>query len=128
MAKRLYGIRGAVCCENTETSILNAVEDVCWHILQNNSLTAQDIVSIQFTITADLDELNPAAALRKSKCGEIVKDTALFCSAEPFVKGSLSHVVRLLVTAYMEDGAKPVHCYTGGAEVLRPDFASAKHS
>ena len=126
MSKRLYGIRGAVCCGNTEQEILDGVEQMCWNVLQDNKLEAQDIVSIQFTVTQDLDALNPAAALRKSKCAEIVKNCALFCSAEPYIKNSLTHVIRLLITAYMEEGSSPVHCYTGGAQVLRPDFASRK--
>lgn len=126
MTKRLYGIRGAVCCGNTEQEILDGVEKMCWSVLQDNNLTAEDIVSIQFTVTSDLDALNPAAALRRSKCGQIVKNCALFCSAEPYIKGSLKQVVRLLITAYMPENSNPVHCYTGGAEVLRPDFVTKK--
>ena len=79
-------------------------------------------------MTGDLDALNPAAALRRSACGDLVKAAALFCSAEAPVQGGLPRTIRLLVTAYMEEGIQPVHVYTGGAEVLRPDFVKARSS
>ncbi|AEE16793.1 chorismate mutase [Treponema brennaborense DSM 12168] len=124
MDKRLFGIRGAVCCENSEIEIERAVSSLCAAVFAENKLTEDDFVSIQFTVTPDLDALNPAAALRRGPCGALVRRAALFCSAEPVVAGSLPRVVRLLVTAYMDADRMPVHVYTGGAEVLRPDFVS----
>ena len=120
--KRLYGIRGAVCCENSEQDIKFAVENMCSAIFENNKILAEDIVSIQFTMTNDLDAMNPAAALRKSACGNIASSAALFCSVEPPVKGSLPKTIRVLITAYMDNNSKPIHSYSGGAEILRPDF------
>ena len=73
-------------------------------------------------MTGDLDAFNPAAALRKSSLGHLVQQAALFCSAEAPVVDSLPRTIRVLVTVYMEEGSIPHHCYTGGAEVLRPDF------
>lgn len=130
MARRLYGIRGAVCCENTAEEIQSAVSEMCSRLFSENGLQGDDFVSLHFTMTSDLDALNPAAALRRSDCGDLVKEAALFCSAEAFVRGGLPRTIRLLVTAYMEEGSKPIHIYTGGAEVLRPDFvqASLSHS
>lgn len=125
MARRLYGIRGAVCCGNTAEGIQEAVAEMCSRIFSANRLTADDIVSLHFTMTGDLDALNPAAALRRSDCGDLVKAAALFCSAEAPVQGGLPRTIRLLATAYMEEGSVPVHSYSGGAEVLRPDFAQA---
>lgn len=128
MAKRLYGIRGAVCCGNTADEIQNAVSDMCSRLFCENGLQGEDFVSLHFTMTGDLDALNPAAALRRSACGDLVKTVALFCSAEAPVQGGLPRTIRLLVTAYMEEGSQPVHVYTGGAEVLRPDFVQARTS
>ena len=122
--KRLYGIRGAVCAENTADSIQKAVDMLCSRVFAENALRADGIVSIQFTLTADLTALNPAAALRKSSVGEAASKCALFCAAEPEVAGSLPRVIRVLITAYLPEGAKPVNIYTGGAEVLRPELAS----
>ena len=125
MARRLYGIRGAVCCGNAAEEIQSAVSEMCSRLFRGNGLQGDDLVSLHFTMTGDLDALNPAAALRRSDCGDLVKEAALFCSAEAFVKGGLPRTIRLLVTAYMEEGSKPVHIYTGGAEVLRPDFVQS---
>lgn len=130
MARRLYGIRGAVCCGNSADEIQAAVSEMCSRLFSENGLQKDDFVSLHFTMTGDLDALNPAAALRRSDCGALVREAALFCSAEAFVKGGLPRTIRLLVTAYMDEGSKPIHIYTGGAEVLRPDFvqASSSHS
>lgn len=128
MARRLYGIRGAVCCGNTASEIQSAVADMCARLFSANKLTSDDFVSLHFTMTGDLDALNPAAALRRSECGDVVKTAALFCSAEAPVQGGLPRTIRLLITAYMEEGSIPVHSYTGGAEVLRPDFVQAGNS
>lgn len=124
----MYGIRGAVCCGNTAEEIQSAVSEMCSRLFRGNGLQGDDFVSLHFTMTGDLDALNPAAALRRSDCGDLVKEAALFCSAEALVKGGLPRTIRLLVTAYMEEGSKPVHIYTGGAEVLRPDFVQSSLS
>ncbi len=117
MNKRLYGIRGAWCTENTIESIRKDVKSMLTQILDKNILLEDDIVSIQFTLTNDLTVINPAAALRKEG---LCLNTALFCSCEPLVENSLPRTIRVLVTAYLHE--KPVHIYGGGAEVLRPDF------
>ncbi len=117
-SKRLYGIRGAWCTENTEVSIRRDVKEMVSQILKRNSLEEEDIVSIQFTVTTDLDCLNPAAALRREG---LCLNSALFCSVEPSVQGSLPTTVRVLITAYAD--RKPEHVYGGGAEILRPDFS-----
>lgn len=117
--KRLYGIRGAWCTKNVEDIFEHDVYKMIESILIKNSLIECDIVSIQCTVTADLNVLNPATALRRKG---LCTNTALFCALEPAIKGSLSHTVRVLVTAYLDN--PPVHIYGGGAEALRPDFAN----
>jgi chorismate mutase len=123
---RLYGLRGAVCTQNDTESITNSVCAMCDRIFEINHLQAEDIVSIQFTITADLTALNPAAALRRGKCRIDVSNCALFCSQEPVVENMLPKTIRVLVTAYMRDDSKSYHVYIQGAEKLRPDFAGEK--
>ena len=78
---------------------------------------------MHFTLTNDLDEANPCAALRREYKGIDVSKAALFCSQEAFVKGSLKKVIRLLLTAYLEEGSEVHNVYINGAEVLRPDFS-----
>jgi chorismate mutase len=120
--QRLYGIRGAVCCENTAESIQRGVGRLCSRLFEQNALTAEAIVSIQFTLTSDLTALNPASALRKSAVKEIASQCALFCAVEPEIAGSLSRVIRVLITAYLPGNSRPVPAYLDGAEVLRPDL------
>ncbi len=115
---RLYAVRGAVCCDNTEDSIGSMVPALYREILDRNGIEENDIVSILFTVTNDLVAMNPATALRRAGLAESV---ALFASAEPFVEGYLPRVIRVLVTYYGTTAPRPV--YMNGAEALRPDLA-----
>lgn len=124
MSKRLYGIRGAVCAENTCLSIQKETVEMIEKIIKENNLISDDIVSLQFTLTKDLDEKNPAAALRLGIKDFDFSSVALFCSQEAFIKGGMEKVIRVLVTCYMEEGKKPFHVYLNGAEKLRPDFSN----
>lgn len=121
MEKRLYGIRGAVCTEDNEKEIIHNVSTLYTTIIKNNKLDENDIVSIQFTITPDIKELNPAAALRKAGFASSIP---LFCSLEPVFKNSLTKVIRCLITAYSDRMGESV--YLNGAEVLRPDLCRSK--
>ena len=120
--KRLFGIRGAVCAENTKESISLQTAEMCRKLFSENSLSAADLVSVQFTLTRDLDVFNPCAALRANDVGIDTSRIPLFCSQEAYIKGGLEKVIRILITAYMDENAVPSPVYMGGAEVLRPDF------
>ncbi|MBO4385997.1 MAG: chorismate mutase [Treponema sp.] len=120
--KRLYCIRGAVCCENTKESIQENVGFLCSKVFAENKICAQDIVSVQFSVTPDLDAMNPATALRLSDTGVDTSAVPLMCSQEPVVRNMLPKVVRLMVTAYLPEGTSVVPSYLNGAQVLRPDL------
>ncbi|MBO4405021.1 MAG: chorismate mutase [Treponema sp.] len=124
--KRLYSIRGAVCTENTEASIVENTGRMCTQIFVNNCIKSEDIVNVQFTMTGDLDAFNAAAAFRKSVTCIDVSAVPLFTSQEAEIKGMLPGVIRVMVTAYMEKGSVPVPVYLNGAECLRPDIAQKK--
>jgi chorismate mutase len=116
--KRLYALRGAA-------QALNTVDDICLQItlmydemLSANKLCENDIVSLIFSITNDLDVINPSTALRK--CGR-GGELALFSVLEPDCYGSLERTVRVIIHCYLDEGSKPCHVYRNGAEVLRPD-------
>ena len=119
--KRLYGLRGAVQCINTADDILRQVSVLYDSLLEKNNLMEDDIVSVIFSQTSDLDAINPAAALRQSgRAGEL----ALFALREAETAADpLPRVVRVLIHCYLPQGSKPCHVYRNGAEVLRPDFA-----
>ena len=118
--KKLYALRGAIQCENTEKDICEQIALMYDELLRENKLDEKDIVSVIFSVTDDLDAVNPCTALRKSgHAGEL----ALFSAREPESQNALERTVRLLVHCYLEEGAKPRHVYRNGAEVLRPDRA-----
>lgn len=121
--KRLFAVRGAVCCQNTVGSIQEEVTLLYRTILEKNAMDEADIVSVQFTMTGDLDARNPASALRR---GGYAADLPLFVSAEPPVQGALARTIRILITFY--GTRKPDAVYLHGAEVLRPDLAAGAGS
>jgi chorismate mutase len=116
--KRLFALRGAAQCENSEDDIVKQVAAMYDDILLRNGITEADIVSLQFSVTADIDAANPAAALRKSGRAE---DLALFAVQEATAQGSLPRTIRCFLHCYMDSAASPRHVYRNGAEVLRPD-------
>jgi chorismate mutase len=116
--KRLYAIRGAVQCENTEDDICRQIGLMYDEILNLNKLEERDIVSVMFSITDDLYAVNPCTALRKGgRAGEL----SLFSTQEPNSKNSLERVVRVIIHCYIDEGSQARHVYRNGAEVLRPD-------
>lgn len=116
--KKLIALRGACQSENSGEDIICQVCTLYDELLNRNNLSEDDIVSIIFSLTPDLDEKNPAAALRQ---GGKAKDLALFAVQEAAVKGSLERCIRILIHAYMDEGKTLHHIYRNGAEVLRPD-------
>lgn len=121
--KRMFCIRGASCAENTKESILKNTNELFSKIVLNNELKAEEFISIQFTLTPDLDQLNPAAALRLGENSDIASGVPLFCSQEPVIKGMLPGAIRIMVSVHKELDFKPKAAYINGAEVLRPDLA-----
>lgn len=125
MDKKLAAFRGAVCVENTAESITEFTCRMCRELFAQNGIGAEDIVSLQFTITKDITKLNPATALRRGNCGIDVSAVPLFCSQEAEIEGGMPLVIRALLTAYVDEGCERHNIYLNGAEKLRPDFRFA---
>jgi chorismate mutase len=87
-------------------------------LLARNRLGESDIVSLIFSVTRDLDAINPAAALRHSGRA---KNLALFAVQEAEARDSLEQTLRVLMHCSMDDDLTPCHVYQNGAEILRPD-------
>ncbi len=120
--KRLAAFRGAVCVENTAESITENVCLMCRELFSRNKIKAEDIVSLQFTITDDITVLNPATALRRGNPGLDVSQVPLFCSQEAKIDRMMPKVIRALLTSYVDEGTERQNVYLNGAEKLRPDF------
>jgi chorismate mutase len=116
------GIRGATTADiNTREAILEATSDLLERLIKANDLHVDDIASVIFSTTPDLNAEFPAVAARAQ--GWI--DTALFCTHEMAVPGSLEHCIRVLIhwnTARRAD--QIVHVYTRGARNLRAERAT----
>jgi chorismate mutase len=117
---RLSALRGATRCKNDPRDIEEQVAALYDELLLRNSLEEPNLVSVIFSVTPDLDAINPAAALRRSGRAGVV---SLFSLQEAVVAGSLERTIRVLIHCYMEETAGPRHVYRNGAEVLRPDLA-----
>ena len=84
------GIRGATTVDaNQADAILSATRDLIEAIVFANGLRPEDIASVFFTTTPDLDAAFPAQAARELGW----RDTALMCSHEMSVPGSLPRVL-----------------------------------
>jgi chorismate mutase len=116
--KKFAALRGAVRAENTEQDIAEQVVLLYDGLLQANNLAEEDIVSVIFSVTDDIDALNPAAALRSAGRAE---QLALMVFQEGRFSGGLPGTIRVLIHCGLE--GSPRHLYINGAEVLRPDRA-----
>ena len=87
-------IRGAITAEeNSKACIWENTKIMLNEIIKQNNLNIDDIVSIFFTCTRDLDEAYPAVAARELG----IVDAALMCVQELYVKGSLEMFIRVAV-------------------------------
>jgi chorismate mutase len=119
--KKLVALRGAVCVPNDPAAITEKIARVYDLMLERNSVGEDDIVSLVFSVTNDINAKNPAAALRESGRAQ---DLALFSVQEPSIKNGLPGVIRLMLHCYREENLAPQHVYIGCAESLRPDRVS----
>lgn len=112
-------VRGATQVEVDDRElVLVASRELVTLVLERNGLTAEDMISIVFTATRDLESVAPAMAARQLG----LHDVALICAQEMWVEGSMPRVVRLL--AHVETDRRQadiVNVYLNGTEVLRQD-------
>lgn len=113
-------IRGAITAEeNSKACIWKNTKIMLNEIIEQNNLNIDDIVSILFTCTRDLDEAYPAVVAREIG----IVDAALMCVQELYVKGSLEMCIRVAVNVETDKKQKDMkHIYLKGAERLRPDI------
>jgi chorismate mutase len=100
--------------------IVAATSELVSAVFEANALTAEDVISILFTATADLTSEFPALAAR----GLGLVDTPLLCATEIAKPDALPRVVRLLAhVETMRSKQEIRHVYLGGAAELRRDIA-----
>ena len=112
-------IRGAVCAENTAESIGENAVKLIAEIISRNSLEVGEITAIFFTATNDLDQANPATAVRTQLN---LHNVAFMCAQEMTVRGMLPRCLRVAVFVETEQSAPFVPVYLGAAATLRQDL------
>lgn len=114
-------IRGAIQLDVDEREhLLASTRELVTAVLEANAITAGDLISIIFTVTADLHSEFPALAARELGMG----DVPLLCTVEIDVAGAMPRVVRLMAHADLDVARGDVqHVYLRGAVGLRRDLA-----
>ena len=117
------GIRGATTATtNSREAILDATSELLDCLVRANGVQRDDVASVIFSTTPDLNAEFPAVAARAAGW----TDVALLCTHEMNVPGSLPRCVRILLHVNTERTPDELeHIYLRGARVLRPDLASA---
>ena len=119
---QLRALRGATTAEaNTPEAISNAVAELVDALVARNGLEGHRLVSVTFSVTADLNAIFPAAIARRRNGWDQV---ALLDCQQMAVAGDLPRCIRLLAHAWLEADRQPSHPYLREASRLRPDRAS----
>ena len=115
------GVRGATTFEaNEHAEILDETRKLLALMIRFNGIRSEDVASVIFTVTGDLNAEFPALAARQ--LGWL--DVPLLCTYEIDVAGSLRKCVRILVhwnTSKAQSEIVPV--YIKDAQRLRPDLS-----
>ena len=114
------GVRGATTVDrNHAQDIIDATKELLEAIVQANDIQPEDIASVTFSATSDLNAAFPARAARD--LGWV--DTALFCCREIDVQEALVRCIRVLIHWNTNKSQNEVHhIYLRNATALRPDI------
>lgn len=121
-ALRCRGVRGATTAkENTPAAILEATRELLYIMLRANQIETEDVASVYFTTTVDLNATYPALAARQLGW----YDAALMCGHEMQVPGSLQKCIRVMLHwNTIRSSEEIIHVYLREARRLRPDLRS----
>ncbi len=115
------GVRGATTVDlNAAEEIHVATRELLMAMVADNGIAVEDIASVIFTATSDLDAAYPAVVAREMGWGQ----TPLLCMQEMRVAGSLPRCIRILLHWNTEKApSEVIHVYLREAQALRPDLA-----
>jgi chorismate mutase len=117
----IRAIRGAIqVSENSKESLAASVPKLLSEMMKENGLSFEDVISILFTATVDLNADFPAAAARTLPIGDI----PLICASEIDVPEALPRIVRVMMHVNTDLERREItHLYLDGAQSLRRDLA-----
>jgi chorismate mutase len=121
MLVAVRAVRGAVQVEaNDKAAICTGTAELVTEVMGRNNLSTDQVISVIFSATPDLDAEFPALAARKLGFQEV----PLLCCSEIPVPGAMPRVVRLMMHVETELSRPQVHhVYLRGAAALRLDIA-----
>ena len=113
--------RGAITVtENTCEQINDATPELLKLLLEKNEISAEDIVSVIFTLTPDLNAEFPAKSARIELGWD---DIPMICACEVPVPGSIEKCIRVMITFNTFKAKNEInHVYLRDAQKLRPDI------
>ncbi|MFP4015610.1 MAG: chorismate mutase [Halanaerobiales bacterium] len=116
----MRAIRGAISVEkNNRTEILQSTKELLEYIIKENAISTEEMVSITFTATDDLDSVYPAVAARELGLDKV----PLLCFQEMRVKNSLRKCIRVMLYVSRNCPLDEIkHVYLKKAAYLRPDL------
>ena len=114
------GIRGAITVDsNTKEEIIEITKELLIALQRENNFKIEDIVSVFFNVTSDLNATFPAQAAREIGWNKV----PLLDMQEIEVPGSLPRCIRILVQINCQKSLQEIkHCYLRGAKILRKDL------
>ena len=117
----IRGIRGATTVEsNAQEAILQATQELLGKMIESNGIVEDDVASVLFSATPELDDTFPAKAARMMGWTR----TALMGFQEADVKHGLPMCIRVLIHWNTDKSLDEIrHVFLRGAVVLRPDLA-----
>ncbi len=117
----IRGIRGATTVEsNSNEAILEATQELLRAMINRNGIIEDDVASVLFSATPELDETFPATAARDMGWTR----TALMGFQEADVKHGLPMCIRVLIHWNTDKALDEIqHVFLREAVVLRPDLA-----
>lgn len=117
---RMRGIRGAITVEtNDPQAIGEASTELVQELIKRNAVDLDDIASIIFTLTPDLDAAFPALGARQAGLGQV----PLMCATEIPVPGAQPRCLRVLMHVNTVKAQSEIHhVYLREAVALRPDL------
>lgn len=115
------GVRGAITVEsNTAEAIRRAVHRLLAAMVARNGIEQEEIASVIFSTTKDIDAETPAFGARQMGWTSI----PLFCTQEMEVPEVLARCIRVLIHVNTDKSQDEIrHVYLDGAVALRPDIA-----
>lgn len=118
---KILAIRGATTVtSNNKDEILKETSKLIEAIISKNKLNSEDIISMCFTMTKDLDAVYPSVAVREILD---IHDIPMLNFEEKYIQGSLNKCIRVMMYINTEKTKAEIkHVYLNDSKNLRKDL------